>query len=73
MKTSKERPANPHTVRAKTLIKLSGENRYPQMSAMETLKPGGTAKKITLLRPLDNCLGRSIFLYRKHKMEGKRC
>jgi len=33
------------------------------MSAMETLKPGGTAKKITLLRPLDNCLGRSIFLY----------
>lgn len=28
---------------------------------METLKPGGTAKKITLLRPLDNCLGRSIF------------
>ena len=30
---------------------------------METLKPGGTAKKITLLRPLDNCLGRSIFFY----------
>ena len=38
---------------------------------METLKPGGTAKKITLLRPLDNCLGRSIFLQKTQQNGGK--
>ena len=38
---------------------------------METLKPGGTAKKITLLRPLDFCLGRSIFFTENTKWREK--
>ena len=43
---------------------------------METLKPGGTAKRITLLRPLDNCLGRVFFTentkWRKTMLDIKR-
>ncbi len=52
----------------KTLIKLSGENRYPTNERNGNIENQNCEENI-LLRPLDNCSGRVFFYTLKTQME----